>query len=72
MSNRLEILKETTPFNLLPEDVLHEVAGLLEEVKYNKETVIYQQEVTRMNRVDIIAKGEYESFFMTVRKTSVI
>ena len=63
MNQRLEILKETTPFNLLPEDVLLEVSGLLEEVKYNKETVIYQQEVTKMNRVDIIAKGEYESFF---------
>lgn len=63
MNHRLEILKETTPFNLLPEDVLLEVSGLLEEVKYNKEMVIYQQEVTKMNKVDIIAKGEYESFF---------
>src|SRR6476469_2168083 len=63
MNNRLEILKETTPFNLLPEDVLLEVTGLLEEVKYNKETVIYQQEVTKMTSVDIIVKGEYESFF---------
>ncbi|MCW3080573.1 DUF294 nucleotidyltransferase-like domain-containing protein [Segetibacter sp.] len=63
MNQRVEILKETAPFNLLPEDVLQEVSGLLEEIKYNKETVIYQQEVTKMNRVDIIAKGEYESFF---------
>jgi CBS domain-containing protein len=63
MNNRLEILKATTPFNLLPEDVLLEVTELLEEVKYNKETVIYQQEVTKMNSVDIVVKGEYESFF---------
>ncbi|HSU52094.1 MAG TPA: DUF294 nucleotidyltransferase-like domain-containing protein [Segetibacter sp.] len=63
MNNRLAILKETTPFNLLPEDVLMEVTELLEEVKYNKETVIYQQEVTKMTAVDIIVKGEYESFF---------
>src|SRR4051794_5618529 len=63
MNERLEILKETVPFNLLPEDVLMEVAELLEEVKYNKEIIIYQQEVTKMNRVDIVVKGEYETFF---------
>ncbi|MCW3105606.1 MAG: hypothetical protein JWQ09_112 [Segetibacter sp.] len=63
MMERIEVLKKTTPFDLLPEDVLMEVAELLEEVKYNKELVIYQQEITKMNRVDIVVKGEYESFF---------
>jgi CBS domain-containing protein len=63
MNDRLQILKNSIPFNLLPEDVLMGVADLLEEVKYNKETVIYHQQVTKMNGVDIIAKGEYESFF---------
>lgn len=63
MNQRFEILKQTEPFNILPEDVLLEVAELLEEVKFSKETVIYQQEVTKMNRVDIVVKGEYESFF---------
>lgn len=69
MNQRLEILKETTPFNVLPDDVLLEVSGLLEEVKYNKETVIYQQEITKMNKVDIIVKGEYESFFYDSSQT---
>ncbi|MCW3115887.1 MAG: hypothetical protein JWR18_4283 [Segetibacter sp.] len=69
MNQRLEILKETTPFNLLPDDVLLEVSSLLEEVKYNKETVIYQQESTKMNKVDIIVKGEYESFFYDSSQT---
>lgn len=63
MSDRLEILKNTVPFNTLPEDVLIGVSDLLEYVKYNKEAVIYQQEVTKMNGVDIIVNGEYESFF---------
>ncbi len=63
MTDRIEILKKTAPFDLLPEDVLMEVSELLEEVKYNKELVIYQQEMTKMNGVDIIVKGEYESFF---------
>ncbi|MEJ7679931.1 MAG: cyclic nucleotide-binding domain-containing protein [Segetibacter sp.] len=63
MNDRLEILKHAIPFNILPEDVLLGVADLLEEVKYNKETVIYHQQVTKMKGVDIIVKGEYESFF---------
>lgn len=73
MKNRLEILKKSTPFNLLPEDVLEEVTELLEEVRYDKEIVIYQQEVTKMTGVDIIVKGEYETFFYdsTQNKRSV-
>ena len=63
MNHRLEILMEAVPFNILPEDVLEGVADLLEEVRYHKETVIYNQEVTKMKGVDIIEKGEYESFF---------
>lgn len=63
MSDRLEILKHSIPFNILPEDVLIGVADLLEEVKYNKEAVIYHQQATKMKGVDIIVKGEYESFF---------
>lgn len=63
MSERLEFLKHAIPFNILPEDVLLGVTDLLEEVKYNKEAVIYHQQVTKMKGVDIIVKGEYESFF---------
>lgn len=69
MNERLEVLKKTTPFNLLPDDVLMEVAELLEEVKYNKEVVVYQQEITKMNRVDIVVNGEYESFFYDSAQT---
>ncbi|WP_018616791.1 DUF294 nucleotidyltransferase-like domain-containing protein [Segetibacter koreensis] len=63
MNDRLEILKNTVPFNSLPEDVLIGVSDLLEYVKYSKEAIIYQQEVTKMNKVDIIVQGEYETFF---------
>jgi CBS domain-containing protein len=63
MNTRLEVLKNAIPFNTLPEDVLIGVADLLEAVRYNKEAIIYHQEVTKMNGVDIIVKGEYESFF---------
>lgn len=63
MNNRLEILKHSIPFKSLPEDVLLGVSELLEEVKYNKEAVIYHQQATKMKGVDIIVKGEYESFF---------
>ncbi len=73
MNDRLEILKNAIPFNTLPEDVLLGVADLLEEVKYNKEAVIYHQQVTKMKGVDIIVKGEYQSFFYdsTYNKRSI-
>lgn len=63
MNERVEFLKTVKPFHLLPEDVLAGVADLLQVVKYNKESMIYQQEVTKMKGVDLIVKGEYESFF---------
>ncbi|HEX8278476.1 MAG TPA: cyclic nucleotide-binding domain-containing protein, partial [Segetibacter sp.] len=63
MNNPLQILKKSTPFNTLPEDVLSELADLLGEVAYAKEAVIYHQDITEMDGVDIIVKGEYETFF---------
>jgi CBS domain-containing protein len=63
MNNRLAFLKTVTPFNLLSEDILRGTAELLQEITYHQDTLIYQQEVTRMKGVDIIAEGEYESFF---------
>ncbi|MFD2163630.1 DUF294 nucleotidyltransferase-like domain-containing protein [Paradesertivirga mongoliensis] len=62
-NERIEFLKTVKPFNLLPDDVLSGVADLLELVRYKKEGIIYQQEVTKMKGVDLIVKGEYESFF---------
>jgi len=60
---RAEFLKNVLPFNILPDEVLLGVADLLHEVRYTKDTVIYQQEVTKMKGVDIIVEGTYESFF---------
>ncbi len=63
MNNRIEFLKAVAPFNMLPTHIIAEVAEHLQEIKYSKDTVIYQQEVTKMRGIDIIAEGEYESFF---------
>jgi len=63
MNNKVEFLKHSAPFDILPEHVLEEVADELQEIRYSKDTVIYQQEITKMRGVDIIAEGEYESFF---------
>ncbi|RDC63710.1 DUF294 nucleotidyltransferase-like domain-containing protein [Adhaeribacter pallidiroseus] len=63
MIDRFQFLKTAVPFNLLPDEVLRGVADLLEEVKYTKETTVYHQEGSKLRGVDIIAAGEYESFF---------
>ncbi|MBK0382435.1 CBS domain-containing protein [Pedobacter sp. SD-b] len=63
MESKLELLKETQPFKLLPEDVLIGIAEILEEVYYPKEKLLYQQDTTKLKGLDIIAEGNYESFF---------
>ncbi|WP_114781276.1 DUF294 nucleotidyltransferase-like domain-containing protein [Botryobacter ruber] len=63
MNDRLRFLKTVKPFDILPDDVLLSVADLLLEVRYDKETLIYHQDVTKMRGVDIIVQGEYEAFF---------
>lgn len=63
MSDKLQFLKTVKPFDILPDDVLLGVTDLLQEVKYTKDTAIYYQDVTKMKGVDLIAQGEYESFF---------
>jgi CBS domain-containing protein len=60
---RVDFLKEAIPFNILPREELHRVAVQLQEVRYKKGSLIYQQGVTHMKGVDIIADGQYESFF---------
>lgn len=58
----LEFLESTEPFNLLPAETLASTALQLQKVIYSKETVIYQQEITKMKGVDLIVSGKYESF----------
>ena len=63
MNERLEFIRKTAPFNLLPDEVLEGLAELLEEKVYAKEGVIYHQEVSKLSGVDFIIAGSYESFF---------
>ncbi len=63
MESKLKLLKETAPFHKLPDNVLIEIAGLLEEVYYPKEKLLYQQNTTKLKGIDIIAEGEFECFF---------
>jgi CBS domain-containing protein len=51
------------PFNLLPPEVIQTVAQQLEIKQYQKDFILYKQEVSNMRGVDILVEGEYESFF---------
>ncbi|MBC8082608.1 MAG: CBS domain-containing protein [Hymenobacter sp.] len=63
MDNRLAFLRTVRPFDLLPEDVLLGVVALLQEVRYSRETLIYQQDASKLRSLDILVAGEYEAFF---------
>ncbi|TDS12870.1 DUF294 nucleotidyltransferase-like domain-containing protein [Sphingobacterium paludis] len=63
MENLVELLKQTAPFNLLPESVLAGISDSLIPTKFSKDTLAYRQEITEMKGVDILVTGEYETFF---------
>ncbi|MBJ6108039.1 cyclic nucleotide-binding domain-containing protein [Hymenobacter sp. BT523] len=63
MSEKLDFLRTVKPFDLLPEEVLAEVAEGLQEVRHPREAIIYYQGVTKLRGIDIIVEGEYETFF---------
>lgn len=63
MNDLIQFLKAVKPFHVLSPETLQRVAGQLEEVTFNKKSVIYLQDYTRMNGLDILLRGEYEAFF---------
>jgi CBS domain-containing protein len=63
MTDRLTFLRTVEPFNLLPPEVLEEVAALLQEVTHPREAVIYHQGETKLRGVDLIIEGAYDTFF---------
>lgn len=68
MIEKLQFLKTVTPFNLLPEESLLAVADSLVEVKHKKEAVIYIQDFSKLQGIDIIVEGSYETFFYDSEK----
>ena len=63
MPNLINILKNTQPFDLLPESMLQGIADSLIKTSYPRDTLAYRQGITEVKGVDIIVQGEYETFF---------
>ena len=63
MDKSIGFLKTVVPFNLLPDEVLESTAASLIETSFHKDGIIYRQGVTKLKGIDIIAEGEYETFF---------
>lgn len=63
MTDRINFLQTTPPFRYLAPDVLEAVAARLEEKRHKKDAVVYKQEITVLNGIDLIVEGEYETFF---------
>jgi CBS domain-containing protein len=68
MTDRLSFLRTAEPFNLLPPEVLEEVAALLQEVTHPREAVIYHQGETKLRGVDLIIEGAYDTFFVDAQQ----
>ena len=63
MTDLYALLQQIKPFNTLPEEVLRGLPELLEEFWHKKESVIYLQDFTKLEGLDIIVEGSYEAFF---------
>jgi CBS domain-containing protein len=63
MNDKFSFLKQNAPFSSLSDNVLEGIAAVLQEINYQKDTLILRQELTKMKGVEIIVTGEFESFF---------
>lgn len=63
MNDEMTFLKAVEPFNILPEEILEGVVESLQEIRYQKEQVVYQQDHTELKGIDIIIEGQYDCFF---------
>ncbi|WP_421888993.1 DUF294 nucleotidyltransferase-like domain-containing protein [Marinoscillum sp.] len=63
MSDKFSFLKHTHPFELLPDDTLTYLADALEEMEFNQTGIIYEQHKTKVDGLDIIVTGNYETYF---------
>ncbi|UII19802.1 DUF294 nucleotidyltransferase-like domain-containing protein [Fulvivirga ligni] len=63
MKNKIEFLKETTPFNTLSDEALAAVSAQMEEVKVKEKGILYEQHNTKITGLDLIYKGGYTAFF---------
>lgn len=60
----LTLLKLTQPFQVLPETVKLSLVDMFIEHQFSKDTLVYRQNITDMDGVDLIQEGEYETFFL--------
>ncbi|MDF2518329.1 MAG: signal transduction protein [Sphingobacterium sp.] len=60
----LSLLKSTQPFQVLPEAVQISLVELMYPYRFTKDSLVYRQNITDMEGVDLIWEGEYETFFL--------
>lgn len=65
MNDKLEFLKNTTPFDKLPQEELQKLAPLIREIHFGKKESLYQQNKTPVEGLDIVFEGAYEAFVLT-------
>lgn len=65
MSEKLAFLKNTVPFNQLPEGQLESLEPQIREIHYGQRDQLYQQNKTTVEGLDIIYQGAYEAYILT-------
>ncbi|RKD92710.1 DUF294 nucleotidyltransferase-like domain-containing protein [Mangrovibacterium diazotrophicum] len=68
METQIAFLRRVAPFNLLPENVLGDLARMMERKEYASETTVYTQDESEVTGVEVIVSGEYNAFFYDSEK----
>lgn len=63
MKERIDFLKSHEPFVQLSDAVLKDLAEQLIEIAFDRSETIYEQHLTKVEGLDIIRSGSYETFF---------
>jgi CBS domain-containing protein len=64
MKEKIDFLAATLPYSVLPDQVLEELANLVEEVDFPENTRLFDEGSHKVKGVHIIMEGSFETFFL--------
>ena len=59
----IPLIRKITPFNLLPNEALGEVAHRITKKRVSKGEMLYSQNHSKLKFLDILVSGKLEKFF---------
>ncbi|WP_443939283.1 DUF294 nucleotidyltransferase-like domain-containing protein [Pedobacter sp. MW01-1-1] len=68
MTDKLTFLASIVPFNVLPQNILEEIAAQLVDVQYEEDTLLHEEESSKLKGIEIVVEGYLETYFIDSAK----